>query len=428
MIDTDMEDILESGEYGRGINMNIHPIDKVHTLVEGVWCILSMQLRNAMCILLANSVASANTNGVVRYSRSKKKIHRVYNTQCISPDTYLKGIDILEQDGWILNIKAPRNTGKGKVCSRIAVTSKLLDYFSLSDMLEQEHKSMETYPTVIMRNEDGDDVGYRETSNMVGMRKVVGLLNLVNSQYRIEHMGHILDNSNISRIFNGGHKKGGRWYRCDIQQIKQRNKDGTDLPVEQTRLGVLIDGGHVVEVDFKSLHPLLLCAKHDIRIECVANDLYQHVLGEYNTNKADRSVVKLSLLRILNTDNPKSAKGAIQDVIKDHKGRTSFMLPSEVYNKIKLALPELYPYFHSKDQGLTLQYMDSMIVEEVANVFIEADKPLLPVHDSFVVKAEDENKLLEAMCWSFRKVTGNDNIPIGLKIKRWDGSEENYID
>lgn len=423
------DDVIEDMSDGRFINMNISPISGVEGVVVSRWDKMYTPLKNALFIVLANAVASASGSGCVRYSRNTGvSIPRRYNKKGISVKTYIKAVSILENDGWIKNFTAPRNTGRDKISSRYSVTNQLVSYFSLGDMLEQEKINLGTAETIIIRNKFGELIEYRETTNIAGMRNVVTSLNLVNNNYKVEHLGKVLDAANMVRIFKGTKTKGGRWYRCDIQQIKQRNADGTDLPIEQTRLGVLIDGGHVIEVDFNSLHPLLLCAKNNIMVDGLSTDIYRHILGEYNTNKVDRAVIKDSLLRILNVNTPEAAKGTIQKVLKKFGDATSFMLPSEVYNKIKQALPELYPYFHSKDQGLTLQYMDSMIVEEVANVFIEAGKPLLPVHDSFVVKEEDENMLIKAMCQSFRKVTGNDNIPIGLKIKRWDGSQESYID
>lgn len=425
----DVLDEIEREEDGRNINLNITPIQAIDGVVAMRWSGLIPQLQGALQIVLANAVASANGEGVVRYSRnSGGRISKKYNKMEYARQTYLKAVDILEQDGWIKNVKSVRNTGIGKIRSKYVVKRQLLDYFSIREILEQEYLNIKTAQTIIVRDKKGNPVEYRETSNIVGMRNVVTSLNLVNSGFNIEHMGLPLDASSMVRIFKGGHKKGGRWYRCGIQQIKQRNKDGTDVPLEETRLGVLINGGHVVEVDFNSLHPMLMCAEYDISPQEIDGDIYQHILGPDNTNKVDRYIVKHGLLRIINTDSVESAQGAIQKLLKENEG-SSFFCPSEVYNAIKKSLPEMSIYFHTtKGYGLHLQYIDSMIVEEVANVFIEAGKPLLPVHDSFVVKEEDENMLIKAMCQSFRKVTGNDNIPIGLKIKRWDGSEEHYID
>lgn len=425
----DVLDEIEREEDGRNINLNISPIQAIEGVVAMRWSGLTSQLQGALQIVLANAVASANGEGVVRYSRnSGGRISKKYNKMEYARQTYLKAVDILEQDGWIKNVKSVRNTGIGKIRSKYVVKRQLLEYFSIREILEQEYLNIKTAQTIIIRDKHGNPVEYRETSNIVGMRNVVTCLNLVNSGFDIEHMGQPLDASSMVRIFKGGHKKGGRWYRCGIQQIKQRNKDGTDVPLEETRLGVLINGGHVVEVDFNSLHPMLMCAEYSISPKEIDGDIYQHILGPDNTNKVDRYIVKHGLLRIINTDTIESAQGAIQKLLKENEG-SSFFCPSEVYKVIRKALPEMSIYFHTaKGYGLHLQYIDSMIVEEVANVFIEAGKPLLPVHDSFVVKEEDENMLIKAMCQSFRKVTGNDNIPIGLKIKRWDGSEEHYID
>jgi len=263
------------------------------------------------------------------------------------------------------------------------------------------------------------------------MRDAVRALNERNKKHKFVHNGNVLDNSGMVRIFQEDWDSGGRWYRCDAHSIKQRDSLKNPLPVEQTRLGILIDNKPVIEVDFKSLHPLLVYAQEGLDVHKYKGDFYQYIMScsDIELTEADRQLIKLGVVIAFNSlDETKAAK-ALQQEINFNKGVYTFTKGWDVYKLIYDSLHEIQHYFCSTEgTGLHLQCIDSKIVEEVARAFVQLGKPLLPVHDSFVVKAEDENVLINNMCWSFRKVTGNDNIPIGLKIKRYDGTEDSYID
>tara|TARA_B100001093_G_scaffold464465_1_gene481391 strand:- start:290 stop:664 length:375 start_codon:yes stop_codon:yes gene_type:complete len=49
------------------------------------------------------------------------------------------------------------------------------------------------------------------------------------------------------------------------------------------------------------------------------------------------------------------------------------------------------------DKGIDLMYTDSQITAAVIRRFIELDKPILPVHDSYIVKVSDSNLLKRIM-------------------------------
>lgn len=57
-------------------------------------------------------------------------------------------------------------------------------------------------------------------------------------------------------------------------------------------------------------------------------------------------------------------------------------------------------------EGVCLQGVDSDIAEEVALHFANQGKACLIVHDSFVVKASDEDELRETMTEAYRKRFG----------------------
>ena len=49
------------------------------------------------------------------------------------------------------------------------------------------------------------------------------------------------------------------------------------------------------------------------------------------------------------------------------------------------------------DKGMELMYIDSQIATETINYFVKQNKPILPIHDSFIVKELDQDYLLASM-------------------------------
>jgi hypothetical protein len=390
----------------------------------------------AMCIVVANVLSSKVEHTYVR--RKTSVIASKYNRLKITMTHYKTAVDRLHKDGLVEKYDGKAHLHEELRESAWVKGSGIYKEFDVATQKEMSSSYDDTLQTIILRAKktkgvSGSDalLGYKDNTNIYSMRKVVIGLNKLNKKHKFTLQGVEMDNSSMVRIFNGAWDKGGRFYRCGVQDVKQRDSNKMPLPIEQTRLGILIDNSPVIEIDFRSLHPLIVYAKDGLDVHKFKGDFYEYIMScsAFDLKEADRQIIKLGVVIAFNSLDETKAAAALQKEINFNKGVYSFSRGWDVYSLIYKSLEEIQHYFCSAEgTGLHLQYIDSMIAEEVARTFIASGKPLLPVHDSFVVKAEDENKLLEAMCWSFRKVTGNDNIPIGLKIKRWDGSEENYID
>lgn len=53
--------------------------------------------------------------------------------------------------------------------------------------------------------------------------------------------------------------------------------------------------------------------------------------------------------------------------------------------------------FLNSDIGLTLQYKDSKIAEDILKHFTKKGIPCLPIHDSFIVPNKYKDELIETM-------------------------------
>ena len=58
------------------------------------------------------------------------------------------------------------------------------------------------------------------------------------------------------------------------------------------------------------------------------------------------------------------------------------------------------------DKGIDLMYTDSQITAAAIRRFVEPDKPILPVHDSYRVKISDRKLLKEVMSEACVEVVG----------------------
>lgn len=76
-------------------------------------------------------------------------------------------------------------------------------------------------------------------------------------------------------------------------------------------------------------------------------------------------------------------------------------------------------YFDNPDKiGMRLQRMDSDIAVRVCNYFVSRNRPVIPVHDSFIVWDIDGDDLLRAMTDAFKHVTKcPSNFPVFFRVE-----------
>ncbi len=207
----------------------------------------------------------------------------------------------------------------------------------------------------------------------------------------------------FDRIFN---KKswdlGGRCY-AEFQNMER-----------EKRLTLTMDGEPVVECDFKCLHPTML---YNLQGVDYRDDPYAAIdLLGFESLKAKRDAMKPCLNAILNASSPKSAGSAIgrefskKTKTGELKAKPRAPLPQgmtggHVVKAFKLAHPGLERHLCS-GAGLWLMRMDSDIAVAVMKRITAMGKPCLGVHDSFIVKASDQELLMQAMTEEYEQRLG----------------------
>jgi hypothetical protein len=220
-----------------------------------------------------------------------------------------------------------------------------------------------------------------------------------------------LHRARLYRVFNNGSwTAGGRFYGGWWMTMPS---------AERKRL--TLDGEPMVELDFKGLHPRMA---YHLAGRPLAADDDPYELGAAWAG-VDRGVLKVAFNQLL-------AVGP-DGGIRKPPGVT---LPRGVtYRDLLAALEEKHrpirPWLRCA-KALELQHLDSQIAAGVLSYFTTAlERPVLPVHDSFVVAARDERKLGETMFLAYRAVMSDwSGVQAWPVIKGWTrgaGVEERVL-
>ena len=183
----------------------------------------------------------------------------------------------------------------------------------------------------------------------------------------------------VRRIFSRGDwKYNGRFYGGFWQQV------GSEY-----RKDIYINGSPTVEVDYKGLHAAILSAEKGI---VYGGDRYE--LGSAVCPKLDkqqqRKAVKLLVLAAINAKDRSSAFGAFRQA--QPTGSVEKTLTHDELGLLLDTFLKQHPYLEDgicSDQGIRLMNVDSHITNFIIKEFVTRQKPILSVHDSYIVDTRD---------------------------------------
>lgn len=179
---------------------------------------------------------------------------------------------------------------------------------------------------------------------------------------------------------------------------------GAQSMSEEQRAEMLIDGKPIVEPDFSCLHIRMLYhfigqdPKGDLyRSELVFPTLHRSKATP-QLRKAVRGFLKEATAAVLNTSSRNEALGAVHGMVDACPRAVRNVLfqlensgPNDLLTRIENVHPDLMERgkFYS-DAANQLMQVDGTMMLHMLKRFADAGKPALGVHDSLVVKAEDE--------------------------------------
>lgn len=356
----------------------------------------SRRAEKAMASIVYDAALAAKEMPFQRTSYSRRKefysqAGRYHGTE-YGYRTVVDSVDALVEAGLLVehDKRQPKSNGDG-------IQSSYLPAPFLAD-LDLPEADCKVGELMRLKNKQGKLVSYRETDRIARERAFLEKLNKhiseadihLNAGVRdgrmIRFPGHAVypDFNELYRVFNGGWNLGGRFYGAWWQQVRSGD-----------RKEFLIDGAPTCELDFEMLHPRLVYALSGHALEGDA----------YTIDGWDRKVCKRAFNILLNAGSYQSAVGAIQPHVGGGEA-----VAKQLVKDIKQKHGRIKGYFHS-GAGLRLQNVDAEIARHVLReMTIKNGIAALPIHDSFIVRQDHEEKLMEEMDKAYSRVTNSAGI------------------
>lgn len=199
-----------------------------------------------------------------------------------------------------------------------------------------------------------------------------------------------LYNTQLTRIFSRGSlKKGGRFYRGWWQQIPSRH-----------RPHIRIDGYKTVEVDYSSMAFRIFYAQIGYPYP-TDSDIYDIGLdGWVGKDDERRPTVKEFMNALINDED------GVYSLSSEHQ-KSLGLSHEQLIAKLKDNHPKIFTEIDN-GIGLKLQFIDSQIAERVILEMMKDEIVVLPIHDSFIVRAGFQQWLTSVMRDVFKELTGSD--------------------
>ena len=366
--------------------------------------------------------------GVAR-SNGAYSVNSRYNALHIS-SRLPKLIDVLVEEGFLEFSQGSfhRDTTAGQNrTSRIKPTPRLLSIFSEFGLesyeLDLHHKQECIILTKDEPNEDNDSirtkVEYEDTPQTIEMRQrlqsyndflaatYIDIPSLTDpwitrqkGQGEAQRIPIGQTNKFVRRIFSrGSWCLNGRFYGGWWQQI------GKDL-----RKQITINNEPTVEVDYKGMHVAILSALSDAP-PTRGKDRYtlkQQVLPNFSIVE-QRTIVKFLVLTAINARDEKSAYRAFRS--DQPTGSREKKLKDTELSLFLESFIEENPHLRDdmcSDKGIQLMYLDSQITDRIISSFLDQQRPILTVHDSYIVSTFHVDELSRTMSQASKSVVGKD--------------------
>ena len=211
----------------------------------------------------------------------------------------------------------------------------------------------------------------------------------------------------VKKIFsNGSFDEGGKFYGGWWQRISEKQREK-----------ILMDDRETIEIDYKSLHPVLAYAKKGIDFwertnttkYSYFNDSYDVSISGIKDKEDSRAVVKLLFLTALNTNSEQECFHKFRNQwdyeLHSYKGLFSDIFLQELLDSIRDRHYQIDDLFCSGN-GLDLQKLDNEIIEYIVGDFTERNLPILCNNDSFIIWKEQLDLLVNNMQTAIKWVIG----------------------
>lgn len=342
----------------------------------------------------------------IAYSRragNYKSIFR-YNQHNVSYRPLVRIVDYLESEKFIdAKLGFRDKVTKVTRLSRMKASNKLAELFQIHNFTPNLINGPRYNDVVVLKGLDGKEKIYTDSTlnGSLKKRKIIqqynGLLkrtyiDLDTEGYLPKKCIHVdMSRKHVYRIFsNGKWNNGGRYYGGFWMGIP-----------ESLRTRIIINNMEVMEYDFKGMHIKLLYAMEGKPYEL--GDPYN--IPGYPQGKKMRKFLKTLFLILINCEDGRKVKGALEkEIYKDPESFPEFSEWPNLKETVKLIRQHHAPVARHilTGKGIELQYIDSLIAEQVISTFTSRNIPILSIHDSFIIQRCHEDLLTSIMRDAYR--------------------------
>lgn len=199
------------------------------------------------------------------------------------------------------------------------------------------------------------------------------------------------------------------WYKRvfgDNWQANGRLYSKYSILSKSVRRSLIIDNEKVVECDFDSMHPRLLCEREGIflpdNFEAYTTENREDILFQYD-EEHHRAIYKVALIACLSAKTKRGLTSSVRNGLKKAGFNLEDGLAKRIVNDLKSHNSDIADYFGS-DMSAELQNIDSTVAVKVMMGLVKHDVGFLAYHDSFLVPKSKEGLLMDLMSDAWEEV------------------------
>ncbi|EJO3996032.1 hypothetical protein NRI82_004147 [Vibrio vulnificus] len=345
--------------------------------------------------------------------------------QGISRHRMSKIVHLLDQDGWITFCKGfPKWDNQKEQGQVSAILLKNIDNIINRKISEKQAPNLDelmdniefidTVNTVVKKTKvNGKTVkeksyAYLTPDNsktfwgLKDKRANLLALNKLLQSFLIHDGDEVLRCVIYKRRFEDDLNGAGRYWCNAIQGLSQ---SGGNSNRAGSREEITISGEPCSEADFKTIQPRMLYLEEGVQLRSDF-DVYGAELEIKGMTKTDvRTFIKLCMMSILFSSSRSGAKTSITEKLKEHNIH-HLVTSEQVVSAIESHNHKIKHRFYNKDYCKVLQNYEARIAEYVIDHMVRMGKPVLPIHDSFVVRKQDCELLEFLMYEAWSAITG----------------------
>jgi hypothetical protein len=283
--------------------------------------------------------------------------------------------------------------------TRIWATDELLEIFP------EYQKGVDLSPKelVILKDGKGKLKPYDDTAETRRVRAILALVNGINAKTVIKYHSYQLK-AILQAVFIERFTWYGRLHTKGFRHYQGFNQD--------ERKEFTINGDPLAELDYSALGPNLLYAS-------IGKQYWQDPYSVIDDRPQVRKFLKNILIAMINAKDETEAEKAANNWLRLnplHRRNCAALGITRAKPLMERFMIEHQPiadfFCKGKKTGLKIMNQDSKIALDIINHFAKQGKPILAVHDSFLVQKQHEEELRQIMKATYKRHT---NFRIRIK-------------